>query len=82
MGMCYFPKQTFMVTFTHAIFFPPHCLQASVPPNVELLPPAQFQYAESFGVIPEPFTSRSTQEQQVGIYSTVYLSCSICQNSA
>ncbi|KAK8388081.1 hypothetical protein O3P69_020163 [Scylla paramamosain] len=51
-----------------AAIFNDHALmqfsEASIPPNVELLPPAQVQYAESFGVIPEPF-SRSAQEQQL-----------------
>ncbi|KAG0715918.1 Lateral signaling target protein 2 [Chionoecetes opilio] len=49
----------------HALMQFSEVTQASVPPNVELLPPNQVQYAESFGVIPEPFTSRSTQEQQL-----------------
>lgn len=44
-----------------------------MPPNVELLPPTQVQYAESFAVIPEPFTSRSSQDQQVGIHGMIIL---------
>ncbi|XP_050733535.1 lateral signaling target protein 2 homolog isoform X3 [Eriocheir sinensis] len=49
----------------HALMQFSEVTQASVPPNVELLPPTQVQYAESFAVIPEPFTSRSSQEQQM-----------------
>ncbi|XP_071518229.1 lateral signaling target protein 2 homolog isoform X1 [Panulirus ornatus] len=46
----------------HALMQFSEVTQASIPPNIELLPPLQVQYAESFGVIPEPFT-RSSQEQ-------------------
>ncbi|XP_069171936.1 lateral signaling target protein 2 homolog [Procambarus clarkii] len=48
----------------HALMQFSEVTQASIPPNVELLPPPQMQYAESFGVIPEPFT-RSPQEQSM-----------------
>lgn len=37
-------------------------LQATIPPNVDLLSSPQVHYTESFGLIPEPFP-RSQQEQ-------------------
>ncbi|XP_053631063.2 lateral signaling target protein 2 homolog isoform X2 [Cherax quadricarinatus] len=48
----------------HALMQFSEVTQASIPPNVELIPPPQIQYAESFGVIPEPYI-RTLQEQSL-----------------
>ncbi|KAK3862329.1 hypothetical protein Pcinc_031798 [Petrolisthes cinctipes] len=51
----------------HALMQFSEVTQASVPPNVELLPAPQRQYVESFGVIPDPYT-RSPHEQPHSLY--------------